>query len=93
MFSSASPKGAMAVARSTTVMPDCTVTVLASRSMASTRLYRSSLTSTPSVHAMSVKECPLPTTFTCSPRSRAWPTSWAISSSVRGETMRVGWQV
>jgi hypothetical protein len=42
---------------------------------------------------MSVKLCPVPMTFTCSPRSMAPRTMATISSSVVGDSIRVGLQL
>ena len=73
-------------------MPASTVTTPVASSAARMRFSAPMSTSTPSVHAASVNECPDPATFTVRPSVAACVTTAASSSSLRGRSIRAGAQ-
>ena len=80
-FSRARPCASSRRLNSRIVIPACTRTKPESRSTSRTRVRRSSISISPSVQAMSLKECPAPATRTLQP-SRAACSSAPDSSSI-----------
>ena len=85
-FSSARPRSASSRAQSAILMPAWTLTRPVPVSASRTRFIRDRSTITPSVQAMSVNECPVPTPFT----RWALATRSASSSSLPGRSIRSG---
>ncbi len=71
-------------------VPARAVTVIADRSSETTPVSPSGRSSTPSVRATGVNECPVPTIFTPSPRPRAARTASTTSAVLRGVSTWAG---
>src|SRR5690606_32750576 len=90
MLASDRPSRASATLSRFSGVPASTVTVPAARSISRIPVSRPGRTSSPSVAAMEVNECPVPTALTGMPSSAARRTAAASSSTEAGVTSRAG---